>query len=244
MKTVELPGLKVDDVGSIWYDLLKKDFDVEAVGVNSDATFVYMADDEEKDPRPIVESWVGKASVQMSLSAIDGRRKAIMVLLANVQKCRAERAASRAAAEAERHEREKAGHPELKVSSTGQAGMFGVVEVLSNGVDSHTILIQKVDPAGNVVDGSEGLSVTTSHKVALSDAAPKLSDGMAMIQVGPSAAVGDFVIEVQDRSGNMKSVKLPLRFVRQRTDQGASPAPPVLEKNGSIMTVIRRLLGI
>jgi hypothetical protein len=244
MKTVELPGVKIDDVGSVWHDLLKKDFDVEAVGVNADGTFVYVSDDEEKDPKPTVESWVGKPSAQMDRFEVGRRRTEIMALLDGVKKRRTERAAARAAAEAEQLERKSLGYPELKVSSTGQPGMFGVVEALSNGVDSHTVLIQKVDPAGNVVDGSEELSVKTSHKVALSDATPKLSEGMAMVQVGPSVAVGDFVVEVSDRSGNMNPVKLSLRFVRQRSEQGPILPPVILQKSGGLMATIRGILGI
>lgn len=244
MKAVELPGVKIDDVSSVWYDLLKKDFDVETVGANSDAAFIYVADDEEKDPRPIVESWVGKTPIQLGWSAAEGRRKEIATLLDGAKKRRAERAAARAAAEAEQLERKSLGYPELKVTSTGQAGMFGVVEALSNGLDSHTILIQKVDPAGNVVDGSEELSVKTSHKVSISDATPKLSEGMAMVQVGPSTAVGDFVIEVSDRSGNMNPVQLSLRFVRERSEQGPILPPVILQRSGGLMSTIRRILGI
>jgi hypothetical protein len=134
-------------------------------------------------------------------------------------------------------------YPELKVASTGQAGLLGVSEALSNGIDVHTVLIQKTDPSGNVVEGSEKLSVTTPHGVTLSDASPKLSDGMAMVQVGPSEKAGDFLIEVSDRSGKMKSVKVPLRFVKQRVDQEPNQAP-VIEKKGGIMATIRRILGI
>lgn len=246
MKTVELPGVKIDDVGSVWYDLLQKEFDVESVGANSDGTFIYVNDDEERDPRPIVETWVGKAPVQMSKAEVLTRRKEVMAMLEGAKKRRAKRAELRAAEEAERLERQSLGYPELKVSSTGQSGMFGIVEALSNGVDVHTILIQKVDPSGAVVtDGSEKLLVTVSHKVSISDAEPKLSEGMAMIQVGPSNHVGDFTLEVNDRSGNMKPVKLSLRFVKERSidGQGNSPAP-ILEKKGGIMSTVRKIFGI
>lgn len=240
MKTIELAGVKIDDVGSLWYDLLKKGFDVESVGSSAQSTVLYMADDEEKNPQPIVENWIGKTNEPMSRSAVEKRRKEIINLLDQARKARIERAAQR---EQEEAERRAMGRPELKVSATGQPGAFGVVEALSNGIDSHTILIQKMDPENKVMEGSEELSITTSHKVQISDASPKLDGGMAMIQVGPSNAVGDFVIQVKDKSGSMKPAKLSLRFVMERTDQPSGPPPP-LEKNGGVMSVVKKLLGI
>jgi len=240
MKTIELAGVKIDDVGSLWYDLLKKGFDVESVGSSAQSTILYMADDEEKNPQPIVENWIGKVSEPMSRAAVEKRRKEIINLLDRARQARLERASQK---EQEEAERRALGRPELKISATGQPGAFGVVEALSNGVDSHTILIQKMDPDNKVVDGSEELSVTTSHKVQISDASPKLDGGMAMIQVGPSNAVGDFTIQVKDKSGGMKAAKLALRFVKERTEQPSGPPPP-LEKNGGVMSVVKKLLGI
>lgn len=241
MKTLEFPGVKIDDVGSVWYDLLKKGFDVESVGANADATIVYVNDDEEKNPQPIIESWVGRPILEMSRGGVEKRRKEITQLLESARKARVDRAADRAQEEAER---KLTGKPELKVSATGQPGMLGTVEALSNGVDSHTILIEKVDPDNKVVEGSEDLVITTSHKVPLSTATPKLDGGMAMIQVGPSNAVGDLTIEVKDKGGSMKPVKLNLRFVVQRTEDRTEPSAPPLEKNGGIMSVIKTIFGI
>ena len=168
MKTIELEGVRVDDVGSLWYDLLKKGFDVESVGSSEKATILYMADDEEKNPQPVVESWIGKPLPVMSRAAVEKRRKEIVALLDRIRNERVERASQRAQEEAER---KAMGRPELNVSATAQPGAFGIVEALSNGIDSHTVLIQKMDPDNKLVDGSEELSVTTSHKVPISDAA-------------------------------------------------------------------------
>jgi hypothetical protein len=41
----------------------------------------------------------------------------------------------------------------------------------------------------------------------------------------------------------MKAAKLALRFVKERTEQPSGPPPP-LEKNGGVMSVVRKLLGI
>jgi hypothetical protein len=194
MKTITVPK-PVRDVDGLVRAFQQADppFAVVSVATDPRQTYVYLEDSEEKDPAPIVESWVDR--------------------------------------------------PELKVAATGQIGSFGVAEALANDLDVHTVLIQKVDPAGNVVDGSEKLSVTTPQGVMLSEASPRLSEGMAMIQVGPSAKVGDCLIEVTDRSGKMKPVKLPLRFVPRPSDQEPNPVPAP-EKKGGIMAAIRRILGI
>lgn len=241
MKTLEFPGVKIDDVGSAWYDLLKQGFDVHSVGASAESTIVYVDDSEDKNPQPILESWVGKPLVGLGRGSVERRRKEIMQLLEDARKARIQRAADR---EQEAAERRLTGNPELKVTATGQPGMLGIVEALSNGVDSHTILIQKVDPEDRVVEGSEELVVTTSHKVPLSTSTPKLDGGMAMIQVGPSNAVGDLTLEVKDKTGSMKPVKLSLRFVIQRTADPEQPSAPPLEKNGGIMSVIKTIFGI
>jgi len=107
MKTLEIKGVVVEDAPSLWHDLLKQDFDVESVGVSQDATFVYMADDEEKDPRPVAEQWVGKKPSRLSFSQHEDRKSSIVKLLANAKKCRAERAAARAAAIAAEEEKNR-----------------------------------------------------------------------------------------------------------------------------------------
>jgi len=241
MKTLEFPGVKIDDVGSVWYDLLKKGFDVHSVGAGADSTIVYVDDSEDKNPQPILENWVGKPLPEMSRSSVEKRRKEIMQLLEDARKARVQKAAD---IEQEAAERRLSGKPELKVTATGQTGMLGVAEALSNGVDSHTILIQKVDPEEKLVEGSEDLVVSVSHKVPISTSTPKLDGGMAMIQIGPSHAVGDLTVEVKDKTGSMKPVKLPLRFVIQRTTDREQPTPPSLVKNGGIMSVIKTVFGI
>lgn len=88
MKVVELLGVKVNDIGSLWHDLLKNGFHVESIGVNSDTTFIYMADDEDKNPRSIVESYVGKVPPAASHAEVSSRRKEIKALLEVARKRR------------------------------------------------------------------------------------------------------------------------------------------------------------
>lgn len=133
--------------------------------------------------------------------------------------------------------------PELKAIATGQVGIQGVAEALANGVDVHTILIQKVDPAGNVVPGAEKLTISAPPGIPVSDSAPKLSEGMVMIQVGPSQKTGDFSVMVSDRSGKLKKAVLPLRFVAKQTPVEPEEKPTI-ETKGGVMAAIRRWLGI
>lgn len=127
MKTVELSGVRVADVGSLWHDLLKKDFDVETVGATGDSTFIYLADDEDKDPRPVAEDWIGKVPVTLNKSAVLERRKAIQQLLDKAKVCRAERSAARAAMEAAeeaaRIARERAAAPVAAPAPAGGAAI-------------------------------------------------------------------------------------------------------------------------
>ena len=124
--------------------------------------------------------------------------------------------------------------------------MMGVSEAIANGLDVHTILIQKMDPAGNVLPGVEKLSVTSPQGVKLSDASPRLSDGMAMIQVGPADRPGDLVIEVVDRGGDLRPARLFLRFVTPPPLPKGEPPRPAPEpiRRGGLMATIRRVLGI
>lgn len=133
--------------------------------------------------------------------------------------------------------------PELRASATGQVGAQNIVEALANGVDVHTLLIQKTDPAGTVIPGDERLVITVPEGLTVSDAAPRLNEGMVMIQIGPSTKSGDFKVEVTDKAGKLRATKLPLRFVRNHAVETPEVAPTPVRKGG-IMEAIRRWLGI
>lgn len=59
-KTVHVVGQKVDDLWGLYLDLRKADFQVKNVGADDRGTYVYLELNEDKDPAPIVEAWVGK----------------------------------------------------------------------------------------------------------------------------------------------------------------------------------------
>ena len=197
MKTVKV-AKPVRDVDGLLNALKKCDppFSVVTVGADARSTFVYLQDDESKDPAPVVEGWMDA--------------------------------------------------PEIRLSSNGKAGMMGVSEAFANGLDTHTVLIQKADPAGNVLPGVERLSVTSPQGVKISNASPRLQDGLAMVQVGPVEKCGDLVIEVSDRGGSLRVARLHLRFVSPPPtppEEAPRPTPSPAQKTGLLAT-IRRVLGI
>lgn len=98
MKNILISGKKIEDVSGLYYDLIKNDFMVENIGSDKSGTHVFLADEEMKDPAPLVESWVGKQPPVPTKSLLE-QRKAIH---AEYQAKRAQRAAelrARAAAE-------------------------------------------------------------------------------------------------------------------------------------------------
>lgn len=66
---------KVEDLWGLLMDLRRASFKVKNVGSDPRGTYVYLELDEEKDPAPIVEAWVGKPSPQPSLLLRDLRVK-------------------------------------------------------------------------------------------------------------------------------------------------------------------------
>jgi len=66
----------VADVYGLYIALRKAYFDVGNVGADSRGTYVYLADGEDKDPAPIVESWVDKVPSQVTCKEDAQARKA------------------------------------------------------------------------------------------------------------------------------------------------------------------------
>jgi hypothetical protein len=58
---------KVSDLWGLLMDLRRADFKVRNVGSDSRGTYIHLEPDEEKDPAPIVEAWVGKPAPKPSM---------------------------------------------------------------------------------------------------------------------------------------------------------------------------------
>jgi hypothetical protein len=73
-KTV-LVNSKVQDLWGLFMDLRRADFKVRNVGMDVRGTYVHLELNEEKDPTPIVEAWVGKEPAKSSLLVKEIRQK-------------------------------------------------------------------------------------------------------------------------------------------------------------------------
>jgi len=101
----------------------------------------------------------------------------------------------------------------LEIVSNKPVGVGGVPEAQANGSDTHVLTIKKVDrDTGQVVAGSEQLQVLPSQLVVVSPSKPTLSAGQATATIGPSAAVGEFVVKVCDPAGVLVEASARLRF--------------------------------
>lgn len=65
-KTVLL-NHKVEDLWGLFMDLRRADFKVRNVAMDPRGTYVHLELDEEKDPAPVVEAWVGKPAPRTSM---------------------------------------------------------------------------------------------------------------------------------------------------------------------------------
>lgn len=64
MEKVMMVPVKVEDVTGLMLELKRNGFSVRNVGSDPNCTHVYLELEEEKDPTPFVESWVGKKAPQ------------------------------------------------------------------------------------------------------------------------------------------------------------------------------------
>jgi hypothetical protein len=64
-KTI-LVNQKVDDLWGLLMDLRRAAFKVRNVGGDPRGTYVHLEPDEDKDPTPIVEAWVGRQATKSS----------------------------------------------------------------------------------------------------------------------------------------------------------------------------------
>jgi len=93
MKTVTLPGKQVEDLSGLYLDLIKERFEIENVGSDFSGTHVFLKDEEDKDPKPVVERWLDKPALPRTKAATEDRKKDLMIAIAE--------------AEAEREKRDK-----------------------------------------------------------------------------------------------------------------------------------------
>lgn len=74
MKTVKLEK-EVQDASSLYFDLIERGFELLSVSVHERCTFAHLEDEEEKDPTPYMESFVGVPLEAPSKSTTEKRRE-------------------------------------------------------------------------------------------------------------------------------------------------------------------------
>lgn len=101
----------------------------------------------------------------------------------------------------------------LKATSNKPAGVGGVPEAVADGVDKHTLTLQKTDPnTGQVVPGTETLQVIPSQLIAVSNSRPTLVAGQVTVDVGPTTMVGELSVRVVDSGGSLVETAIKIRF--------------------------------
>jgi hypothetical protein len=70
-------GTRVEDLVGLFNELRKAEFSVRNVGAEAEKTHVYLEDSEEKDPTPVVESWVGRPKPEPAAAPEKPARKSL-----------------------------------------------------------------------------------------------------------------------------------------------------------------------
>ena len=66
MEKVVIVPVRVEDLTGLLIDLKKAEFLARNVGADANCTYVYLEQEEEKDPCSLVESWVGRKAPDIS----------------------------------------------------------------------------------------------------------------------------------------------------------------------------------
>ena len=74
MRTVKLEA-QVPDSSGLFFDLVKAGFEVIGVSSDKGTTCIHLEGEEDKDPLPVADLWIGKADDRPSRSMREERRK-------------------------------------------------------------------------------------------------------------------------------------------------------------------------
>lgn len=75
MKTITTAAV-IEDLYGVLEDLKKRDFDVLNIATDPRGTYIYLNDEETKDPVPVVMEWVGKPAPKLTEKEWKARIKA------------------------------------------------------------------------------------------------------------------------------------------------------------------------
>ncbi len=74
MRTVKIDA-EVPDSSGLFFDLIKAGYEVVSVSLEKGSTSIHLENDEDKDPSPIADLWIGRELVNPSKAIIDERRQ-------------------------------------------------------------------------------------------------------------------------------------------------------------------------
>lgn len=74
MRTVKLEA-QVPDSSGLFFDLVKAGFEVVGVSSEKGTTCIHLEGEEDKDPLPVADLWIGKTADRPSRSTREERRK-------------------------------------------------------------------------------------------------------------------------------------------------------------------------
>lgn len=73
MKIVKVSG-EIPDKSGLYFDLVKAEFEVRNISTDRGAVYIHLDEEEDKDPLPIADLWIGKALEKPSISLVKERR--------------------------------------------------------------------------------------------------------------------------------------------------------------------------
>lgn len=74
MRIVKIDA-EIPDKSGLFFDLVKAEFEIRNVSGEKEVTYIVLEDEEEKDPLPIADLWIGKGAENPSVSLMRERRK-------------------------------------------------------------------------------------------------------------------------------------------------------------------------
>src|SRR5260221_13960240 len=74
MRIVKIDA-EVPDSSGLFFDLIKAGYEVASVSLEKGSTLIHLENDEDKDPLPVADLWIGKDLVKPSKAVLEERRK-------------------------------------------------------------------------------------------------------------------------------------------------------------------------
>lgn len=74
MRIVKIDA-EIPDSSGLFFDLIKAGYEVSSVSSEKGSTLIHLEDDEDKDPSPVADLWIGKDAEKPSKVLMEERRE-------------------------------------------------------------------------------------------------------------------------------------------------------------------------